>query len=146
MKIKLFILGTLILLVVNSYGQSNLFVNDTLVTAENSENCMTIFSLNNQVDTVVPSDMFVTEISINDSCLSIDIGYGGGCGNVYLKLFYIFETDSTNNKLTLKPYFIDKDYCKALRYRRINFDIRKIKKKYSTPFILRIGRFEKMIK
>jgi hypothetical protein len=73
----------------------------------------------------IPTDyLSVESLSILDNCLSIEISYGGGCGNYDLDLLFQ-ESDWMNGTavVNLKPVFIDNDPCRAIVLDTLMFDL-----------------------
>jgi len=90
-----------------------------------------------------PNDSFeFTSVKIIDNCLNITIQYGGGCGDIELKLIdseMILESYPVqrNIRLSLK----DEDYCKALITKELSFDLTPIQILSYNQIILNISNW-----
>ena len=129
-----------------AFGQSNLFVNDTLITPKNQSSCWSVLSSATQGEGDLSNICSIDRAEVKDSCLELTIAYGGGCGNAYLRLVPTFKTEGTHSTLTLTPLLLDNDSCKAMIFKDVRFSLASLKKRYPLPFTLKVGRFETVIK
>ena len=96
----------------------------------------------------IPTDyLSVESLSILDNCLSIEISYGGGCGDYVLDLFYQ-ETVQLNGttEVILKPVFKDNDPCRTIELDTVIFDLSEFESvARAGGIVLRIFETEKSI-
>ncbi|MFC2130849.1 hypothetical protein ACFLSQ_05395 [Bacteroidota bacterium] len=91
----------------------------------NNSNCDQEIIADDSLFANAPDDDFeFVNAEIKGNCLEITISYGGGCGEIELKLIdseKIIETYPPQRDIRLS--FKDEDYCKALIHKNISFDL-----------------------
>jgi hypothetical protein len=96
----------------------------------------------------IPTDFVnVESLKIQGTCLSVEISYGGGCGDYVLDLFYQ-ETVQLNGttEVILKPVFKDNDPCRAIELDIVIFDLSEFESvARAGGIVLRIFETEKSI-
>ena len=124
------------------FGQ--LYINDSLINYENKYcSSLTIGSYNSEI---YKGEFRIKSAEFSDNCLSINFSYGGGCGQVYLRMLFDTSFGFINLPVIhLFPQFIDNDPCEAMRYGNANFDLDVLMKKQKRPFVLKIGEYDKTI-
>ncbi|MBV6483701.1 MAG: hypothetical protein KFKLKKLM_00153 [Flavobacteriales bacterium] len=124
--------------------EQHFFINDSLVDF-NVEKCWSL-TKKFQVKEFKNFDFEISKIEIINNKLILYVDYGGGCGNVHLKLYIDDSYDLLNEPIiNLFPEFIDHDSCKAIRYRKICFDVEFLLKNRTRPLLLQIGTHTKII-
>lgn len=124
--------------------EQQFFINDSLVDF-NVESCWSL-TKKFQVKEFKNFEFDISKIEIIDNQLFLYISYGGGCGNVYLKLYVDDSYDLLNEPIIrLFPEFIDRDFCKAIRWRKVCFDIEFLLKNRTRPLLLQIGKHTQII-
>ncbi len=94
-----------------------------------------------------PNDSFdFINVEIIQNCLKLTIEYGGGCGDIELKLIsseMVMESNppQINIRLSLK----DEDNCKAIIRKEILFDLTPINKLVNDRVILNIDNWDESI-
>ena len=146
MKRNLLLLLLFTTIAVTAFGQSNLRVNDTLITPKNQSSCWSVLSSATQDEGDLSDICSIDRAEVKDSCLELTIAYGGGCGDASLRLVPTFKTEGTHNTLTLTPFLLDNDSCKAIVYKDVRFSLASLKMKYPLPFTLKVGQMETIIK
>lgn len=95
----------------------------------NNSNCDQEIIINDSLFSNAPNDDFdFVNVEINGDCLEITIRYGGGCGDVELKLIapeVFIYTNPPQKDIRLS--FKDDDDCKALIQKKISFDLTPIR-------------------
>ncbi|MEM1325304.1 MAG: hypothetical protein AAGI23_05085 [Bacteroidota bacterium] len=75
-------------------------------------------------DRASSDDFFLKDIQLIDQCLEVLIAYGGGCGDVDLRLVGSNAyAESLPPQLGVRLVFEDNDQCEALVQRRFYFDV-----------------------
>ena len=134
----------LILLIIATFCQimfGQLYVNDTLF---NSNHCFAPHFQEYLPDIPEYQDYNFNSASVDNTCLKIKIGYGGGCGTVYTKL--LADTSHTNETGTVRLLLEvdDNENCKALIFQTLQFDLtclHNLKK----PLQLKLARYNETI-
>lgn len=94
-----------------------------------------------------PNDIYnFKSVEIKGNCLNITIEYGGGCGDIELKLIdseYVMESIPVQRNLRLS--FKDEDYCKALITKKISFDITPIQIQGESTIVLNLANWDEQI-
>jgi hypothetical protein len=123
-------------------GQEEMFfVNDSLFDFQ-SETCWPL-TRKFQVTEFDNYEFQIPKAEIKDNRLVLDIRYGGGCGQVYLKLYVDNSYDLTNEPIIqLFPEFGDNDMCKAIVHRTVCFDLDTLLKGRKRALLLKIGKFD----
>lgn len=127
------------------FGQEQqFFINDSLVDFQ-SDKCWTLIEKVN-ASNVNNYDFSIENIEIIDNNLNLDISYGGGCGPVHLKLYVDNSYDLINEPIIrLYPEFLDSDFCKAIKYRKVCFDLNLLLKGRTKQLLLQIDKYKKII-
>lgn len=82
-----------------------------------------------------------------DSTLQIEYSYGGGCGKSFLDIYVDHMNDFKNDELIpLYPKFIDEDTCKAIKRRKVCFNVEELLKDHSKPLAFKIIGYDKIVK
>ena len=103
--------------------------------------------VDNNLFTNAPNDSFdFINVEIIQNCLKFTIDYGGGCGDIELKLIsseMVMESNppQINVRLSLK----DEDNCKANIRKEISFDLTPINKLVNDQVILNIKNWDQSI-
>lgn len=142
---SVFLIIVLFISTLKMIGQEQqFFINDSLVDF-NIESCWSL-TKKYQVKEFENFEFEITKIEIIDNQLILYIDYGGGCGNVYLKLYVDDSYDLLNEPIIrLFPEFIDNDFCKAIKWRKVCFDIEVLLKNRTRPLLLQVGNHDKII-
>lgn len=121
-----------------------LYINDSLVNYDQKYcSTLTIGAYNSEI---YNGEFRIKSAEFSDNCLSIDFSYGGGCGQVYLRMFVDTSVDFINQSVIhLFPQFIDNDQCESMRYGNAYFNLDLLMKKQKKPFGLIIGGYDKTI-
>ena len=105
------------------FGQNVTYINGKLDTNQ----CGKI-TINNTVnlDSLItfPTELGIQDIKIVDDCIEFYVVFGGGCGTTNFELITdnaITESMSPSINIFLKS--TDYDFCKALVYKTIRFDL-----------------------
>lgn len=121
--------------------------NGKLIWEKNRSNCIQKILVDKNLFTNAPNDEFdFTNVNLVQNCLKVTIQYGGGCGDIELKLIdsgYILESYPVqrNIRLSLK----DEDYCEALITKKISFDLTPIQVSDMNKVILNLTNWDKPI-
>ncbi len=116
------------------------------VNSKQSE-CGEEILVDNNLFTNAPNDSFdFINVEIIQNCLKLTIEYGGGCGDIELKLIsseMVMESypPQINIRLSLK----DEDDCKANIKKEISFDLTPINKLVNDQVILNIKNWDESI-
>lgn len=151
----IYIISLLILISSQSFGQGSgsfnldslskirgLYVNDTLVN--NLDDRYWTLSVKADSSNIQLNNEFgILGARIINDFLSISFYYGGGCGPVYLRLYFNESINFSNDPvIELFPEFIDKDSCRAIKFGYANFDINKLTENRIKPLKIKIGQYE----
>ncbi len=138
-----YILTVLLLSTFHLFGQEQkFFVNDSLFDFQ-TDICWPLTKKLQSTELKNNHDFEIQKAEIINNNLQLDIYYGGGCGNVYLKLYVDNSIDLTNElKIQLFPEFQDNDMCKAIKYRRVCFDLDTLLKGRKNQLLLKIGKYD----
>lgn len=141
MKIP-FILTVFVFSTFHLFGQEEkFFVNDNLFDFQ-TETCWPL-TKKLQLTEFKNFDFQILKAEITDNHLVLNISYGGGCGPVYLKLYVNNSFDLKNESMIqLFPEFRDNDMCKAIRYRKVCFDLDELLKGRTNSLLLKIGKYD----
>jgi hypothetical protein len=91
----------------------------------NKLNCDQNIIIDNTLFENAPDDSFhFKNVEIIGNCLKLTIEYGGGCGNVEIKLIDSgLVMESNPGQRNIRVSFKDEDFCKALVIKEISFDL-----------------------
>lgn len=82
-----------------------------------------------------------------DSTLQIEYSYGGGCGKSFLDIYVDQMNDFKNDELIpLYPKFNDEDTCKAIRYKKVCFNLNDLMRGHTKPLAFKIMGYDKIVK
>jgi hypothetical protein len=134
----------LVILIISSFQlfgqQEKFFINDSLCDFQKVA-CWQL-TYNAGSSEYKNSDLEIYNAEIISNQLVISISYGGGCGSVYLKLYVRNPINLVNeDKVELIPEFIDNDHCKAIRSRKVCFDLDPLLKGRKKPVYVKIGTY-----
>ena len=126
-----------------SFGQRGFYINDTSVTNYNT--CWALTKSDKMSDTVHNYGFNIRSAEIIENILKLDIEYGGGCGEVFLKLFVDTTQNYKTSVIKLFPEFKDNDMCKAGIYGTFCFNLKELKNKYGVGLRFQVGTFEEIL-
>ena len=116
-------------------------------TAATSTTCDNVVLIDEKKYESSVSDKFtLLGARIIESCLIVQIHYGGGCGDVTLDLIdagVIMESEPLQRKIKL--VLDDQDNCEALVTKVFTFDISSLKLNLNNNILLRLDGWEKPI-
>ena len=111
----------------------------------NQNNCEQKIIIDPELYNNSPNDDFdFRDIKIDGDCLVVTIEYGGGCGNVEVKLIdagVVMESNPVQRNL--KVSFKDEDFCKVLLVREFSFDLTPIRTFGENRVLLNISNWNK---
>ena len=138
----LFILTVFVFSTFHLFGQEeNFIINDSSFDFQ-TETCWPL-TKKFQVTEFQNHEFQIRTAEIVDNHLVLDISYGGGCGPVYLKMYVDNSFDLTNGPIIqLFPEFLDNDFCQAIRYRKVCFDLDALLKGRKNALLLKIGKYD----
>ena len=108
---------------------SIVFVSCSNSVDSNQNNCEQKVIIEPELYNSAPNDDFkFRDIEIAGDCLKVTIEYGGGCGNVDVKLIdagVVMESNPVQRNVRVS--FKDDDFCKALIVKEFSFDLTSIR-------------------
>jgi hypothetical protein len=96
---------------------------------QEDQSCADLILLDASPDSLQNDPYQLDSIHISDGCLTADVTYGGGCGEVDFKLYYTnIVTRSLPPQTSLYLTLKDEDPCRSLVSRKILFDLKPLQK------------------
>jgi len=102
------------------FSQRKIYINETLQTVNNKEVCLNFSEYQNKYDSL-NSEFEISKFEILDDCVKLWYSYGGGCGDVYLRMSYRLKSENDLHIMTLLPMFDDNDLCEAFFFDNLCF-------------------------
>lgn len=114
---------------------------------DNVTNDCEVINVQDDLSQLATDEFHIDTAYVQNNCLKLKVNYGGGCGNVFFKMYRnhsVFESNppQTIIKLTLD----DKDFCKALIYKDLSYNLTDMVKEIGKPLIIRLENYKYMIR
>lgn len=71
----------------------------------------------------ITDEFEIMEVKISDNCLSISLGFGGGCEEVKASLVALDDDNRFLNNASVRIVFEDDDFCEAFIVEEFLFDL-----------------------
>ena len=141
MKIKL--LAFLLLFSgVHLFGQ-----NDKVIASDTLKALCFEMKIGHKLLTFENKEFKIINAEYANNTLIVEYSYSGGCGKSFLDIYLDSMNDFKNDELIpLYPKFMDEDTCKAIKYRKVCFNVDALLKDHTKPMALRIIGYDKIIK
>ena len=114
---------------------------------DNVTNDCEVINVQDDLSQLTTDEFRIDTAYVQNNCLKLKVNYGGGCGNVFFKMYRNHTVFQSNpQQTTIKLTLDDKDFCKALIYKDLSYDITDLTKEIGKPVLIRIENYNHMVR